>query len=173
MLNALKNIPKTATGSYVLVIRNERPCKLKVGKLGTMWFPEGWYFYIGSAMGRGSTSLRNRLARHLRESSKKSLHWHIDHFLASPSTEIHEILCILSDHGTEPLECHISCRIQELVGIEVKHPNFGNSDCSHCQTHLYFASNYSLELSRVLQAILPESGDSFLISPHKTPNNTS
>ncbi|MFQ6068459.1 MAG: hypothetical protein ACE5KD_02840 [Candidatus Bathyarchaeia archaeon] len=52
-------------GVYTLIIFVSDKLKISVGRLGIKTFSSGYYVYTGSALGRGATSLPNRLARHL------------------------------------------------------------------------------------------------------------
>lgn len=125
------------TGTYILVIYLENEIKLTIGALGSREFKKGFYLYVGSAMGKiGSSTLLNRVKRHVRPFSEKKNHWHIDYLLESESVKIIQIFLIPS---INKIECIIS---EELYG----HCNgfikdFGCSDCS-CISHLYFFSNY-------------------------------
>lgn len=58
--------------SYVLILKLDNACFIKVGCLGKFNFPEEYYTYAGS----GNIS---RIKRHLRR--EKRLHWHIDYLL--------------------------------------------------------------------------------------------
>ena len=77
------------TGSYLVLSEiKKKQLKIKIGKLGALNFKKGYYIYVGSAMGRSSTSLKNRLLRHLKSNfyskntnNKPKTHWHIDYFL--------------------------------------------------------------------------------------------
>ncbi|MEJ2105661.1 MAG: DUF123 domain-containing protein, partial [Ignavibacteriaceae bacterium] len=58
-------------GIYTLVIFLSEEITLEIGKLGNHRFPEGYYTYTGSALGKGSTNLKNRLKRHSRKNKRK------------------------------------------------------------------------------------------------------
>ncbi|MHA1295495.1 MAG: GIY-YIG nuclease family protein [Promethearchaeota archaeon] len=84
-------------GSYILVIYLKDDDYIKVGKLGKISFQKGYYVYVGSAMGdKGSTTLNNRIARHLQKSGEKKLFWHIDYLLNSSHSKIVKIYLIPS-----------------------------------------------------------------------------
>ena len=117
-------------GVYALLIYNPKDQNLKIGSLGTIHFPEGYYVYIGSAQ-RG---LRKRIERHY--SSEKNLKWHIDYFLryAKPI-----------DHFSLPLPR--TC--EEIIAIWMQNyfefvKNFGSSD-SHASSHLFYDRKYIWE----------------------------
>ena len=61
--------------TYLLNIYLEKQKCIRVGKLGTFRFKNGYYIYIGSA----KTNMAKRIARHLRKKKKKF--WHIDYLL--------------------------------------------------------------------------------------------
>lgn len=108
-------------GSYVLVMRLDRDCVIRVGALGDVRFPAGMYAYVGSAM----AGLDARIARHLRDD--KRLHWHVDYLLQH--AEVREVVRVESD---ERLECRIATALAgRLAGVE----GFGCSDCG-CESHL-------------------------------------
>ena len=118
-----------APGTYVLILRNPRRAGLRVGGLGRIAPPAGYYLYVGSARGPGG--LRARVARHLRVSAQP--HWHIDYLrqraaplkvwlLAGPSSQEHHWAGVM-DGG---------------CGIEIAVPGFGASDC-RCASHLFFS----------------------------------
>lgn len=122
------------TGAYVMVLQMSRQTRISVGQLGEFSFAEGFYCYVGSAMGPGG--LTARLARHLRH--RKKPHWHVDYFLQhGVVVEIWEI------QSTETLECECAQTMLSLDGAQAPIQGFGSSDCS-CETHLiYFSSHPS------------------------------
>lgn len=120
-------------GSYILVIFLEKDINLIVGALGKITFNKGFYFYIGSAMGNyGSSTLLNRVKRHVSNESKKRIRWHIDYLLADNHSLIVKLYLIPS---REPLECTIAKELSKKCDDFIK--NFGSSDCL-CQSHLYY-----------------------------------
>lgn len=62
-------------GIYVLLIEIGKSSDIQVGKQRNYHFEEGYYAYVGSALG----SLEKRVARHL--DTQKKLYWHIDYLL--------------------------------------------------------------------------------------------
>ena len=76
-------------GSYILVVQLQKTIELLIGALGKLTLKQGFYVYIGSAMGNsGSTTLTNRVKRHVSNSESKKIHWHIDYFLDNKYTLI-------------------------------------------------------------------------------------
>ena len=116
-------VAKSEGGSYVLIIRLSRPCRLMIGKLGPREFAAGFYAYIGSALG----GIEQRVARHQRK--EKRLHWHIDYLLGRG--RIREVIRL---PGPEKEECRIA---SEYAGKFVSILGFGASDC-RCGSHLFF-----------------------------------
>jgi len=113
-------------GSYVLLIELTEEQKITTGSLKAIYFPRGYYAYVGSAMG----GFKSRLNRHIK--SNKKPHWHIDYLLEKASiSEI--ILCETNDR----VECTIA---QALNGQFDSIPGFGSSDCK-CRSHLFFATD--------------------------------
>lgn len=119
-------------GTYVLIIYKNKNTEINIGSLGPILFKEGFYFYVGSAMGdSGSATLVNRVKRHISLDNKK-IHWHIDYLLENENSMIIKIILIPSSYR---LECIIA---QELFDTSDGYiENFGSSDCE-CKSHLFF-----------------------------------
>jgi len=60
-------------GVYVLLIWVKRKKKIRTGKLGSLEFARGLYFYVGRAL----NGLEARIKKHLRKSKRHF--WHIDY----------------------------------------------------------------------------------------------
>lgn len=121
-----------APGTYVLILRLSVERRLVVGRLGEIAFAPGFYAYVGSALGRSSCGLRQRLTRHLRRN--KRLHWHIDTL-----REVCEVVEIWYTVGSERCECVWSAALGALPGITAVKSAFGASDCA-CRTHLFIST---------------------------------
>jgi len=122
-------------GTYLLFISNTQSEKVKVGSLGTLFFPEGRYLYVGSALGPGG--LEQRILRHIKR--EKKVFWHIDYLLTLESFEVKAVYVVESE---EHLECSFSqflTRVFSSQGLVV-FPRFGSSDC-HCQGHFFFLND--------------------------------
>ncbi len=133
-------------GTYILVISLINNLYIKIGTLGTIQFKEGYYLYIGSAMGtKGPSTLINRVKRHILPQQNKKIHWHIDYLLDNKDVSFVKIYLIPS---VLRLECIIA---QELILVSddiIK--NFGSSDCG-CNSHLlYFKSFSGLEALKII-----------------------
>ena len=62
-------------GTYLLVIHLQKKSSIIIGALGRIEFQQGYYIYVGSAMGnKGSTTLLNRVKRHVDSSNNKKIH---------------------------------------------------------------------------------------------------
>jgi Uri superfamily endonuclease len=121
-------------GVYTLVIELTEATTLQIGRLGAQRFPEGHYTYTGSALGERSTTLRNRVQRHL--SRGKLKHWHIDYLLES---DVSRVKAVLFAETSDTIECTVSRAVATLEGAEIVVKGFGSSDChSGCQSHLCF-----------------------------------
>ena len=110
-------------GIYQLQIRLRRPKMVRVGALGRVRFPAGWYVYTGSAR----SGLEQRISRHLRKRKRK--HWHIDCLLAVADGVEAFVL-----PGSDQSECELH---RSLRGGTVPVPGFGSSDCG-CRSHLAY-----------------------------------
>ncbi len=83
---------------------------------------------------KGSSSLLNRVKRHVSPSNKKKFHWHIDFLLKNENFNIVKIILIPSK---QKMECLVA---NELRGKADQIVNgFGSSDCA-CKSHLFFFS---------------------------------
>jgi Uri superfamily endonuclease len=135
-------LKKENTGSYVLVLNVQQPCRIKAGKLPEREFQPGIYLYIG----RAKKYLRGRLFRHLRKNKK--LFWHIDYLLQN--AQFKEVWCRLNFFN----ECQMADKIIRICEEDCSLiPGFGSSDCQ-CPSHLiYFYGE-----SRVLSVLRNELG---------------
>ncbi len=123
-------------GSYIIVIFLPTYRKIRIGALGKIPFPPGYYFYTGSAMGKGSSSLERRIKRHISLPENKQIHWHIDYLLEDQECLIERIYIIPSQLR---LECVFAREIQEVSDNSIK--NFGSSDCL-CKSHLLYFKKF-------------------------------
>jgi Uri superfamily endonuclease len=120
-------------GTYILIIFLKNQEQINIGSLGKILFKNGYYFYIGSAMGNiGSTTLINRVKRHIIPTEQKKLHWHIDHLLTNRNSKIIKVYLVPS---SSKLECLLA---QELLRISDEYiEKFGSSDCK-CISHCFY-----------------------------------
>jgi Uri superfamily endonuclease len=124
-------------GTYILFIFIPNETRIKIGSMGMLPFPKGYYLYVGSAMGsNSSTSLENRVKRHASETHLKKLFWHIDYFLASDISLLIKIYLIPS---LIRLECVLAGEILSVCDNYIK--DFGSSDC-FCSSHLLYFKDF-------------------------------
>lgn len=103
--------------------------EIRIGSLGKIEFPNGYYVYVGSAM----NGIEGRVNRHLR--NRKKVHWHIDYFLKK--AEISSVYFLESETR---MECKIADKYsREFEGV----PKFGSSDCQ-CKGHLFYGEQKEL-----------------------------
>jgi Uri superfamily endonuclease len=117
-------------GVYLLLFSGKRE-EIRIGSLGTLAFAEGYYGYVGSALGPGGLA---RVARHIRlfHDRNKKPRWHVDYLLLHPDFTLVRTYCLCT---SERLECMLAGGIP-LPGI----PGFGSSDCC-CPSHLLYAAD--------------------------------
>ena len=77
-------------GTYTLLLFVSKDVTVTVGRLGKRKFPRGYYSYTGSALGKGATCLKNRVARHLKK--EKRCFWHIDYLLADQNVSVEAVV---------------------------------------------------------------------------------
>lgn len=126
-------------GVYVMVLSNSEDRELTIGGLGTIFFKNGYYLYVGSGM----NNLFARIEYHRRK--KKKQHWHIDYL--SDSFAITAVLPIVTE---ERMECSLAGAVASLGYRCVT--GFGSSDCS-CPGHLYYAESNPLHSERFIAMI--------------------
>jgi Uri superfamily endonuclease len=118
-------------GTYILALWLDAAQTIRVGRLGEIAFPVGWYLYVGSALGPGG--LPARLARHLlRLGAGKQAHWHVD-FLRERATWVGA----WGRSSSRRLECDWAAILRQLPGARIVAPGFGASDC-RCPAHLVY-----------------------------------
>jgi len=121
-------------GTYTLVINLSENVKLKVGKLGLLDFPKGFYSYTGSALGPSDYALYFRVKRHL--SKHKKVKWHIDYFLLNP---VAKVIAVIAAPSNSRMECNVSYLLSSCDDI-ITFYKFGATDCksNKCIGHLHF-----------------------------------
>ncbi|PVX26802.1 MAG: DUF123 domain-containing protein [Candidatus Bathyarchaeum sp.] len=124
----------SAGGVYILMLFLSKEVELTIGKLGKQRFSRGYYMYTGSALGKGATSLKHRIARHLRK--EKRLFWHIDYFLADENVSVEAVIVAQT---SKRLECNVNSHIKNMSAAKVLVNGFGASDCAkNCGSHLLY-----------------------------------
>ena len=135
-------------GGYILVMKLKENSKMRIGKLGVIDFPKGYYYYVGSALGN-TVNIENRIKRHKRLDEEKSgkLKWHIDYFLVNLNSSIIDTIVIKSNHR---LECDISEKLERVASKSIN--GFGCSDCD-CKSHFHYFENRQ-DCERILEGIM-------------------
>ena len=124
----------STTGIYTLLLFLSKQVTLTIGKLGKQRFPMGYYTYTGSALGKGASSLKHRIARHLRK--EKRMFWHIDYLLADENVSVEAVIVAETN---ENMECKTNQHIKTIMGAKVQVKGFGASDCrKNCESHLLY-----------------------------------
>jgi sugar fermentation stimulation protein A len=145
------------TGVYTLLLFLSQEVTLDIGKLGTQRFPEGYYTYTGSALGKGSSSLKHRIARHLRREKRKF--WHIDYLLADENVSVEAVIVAETN---EDMECNINSYMKSIHGATVQVTGFGASDCKkNCGSHLVHfpeIENVDLLVQKLVRHLQSSSG---------------
>jgi len=127
-------------GSYLALFRLNKRQKVRIGKLGMITFPRGYYIYVGSAM----ANLSARIRRHIRVHKKQ--HWHLDYL--RPYLSFIDAFPI---RASSRLECRLAQALATASSWAV--PGFGSSDCS-CDSHLFGWRKNPLETERFFHLLL-------------------
>ncbi|MGQ4874880.1 MAG: GIY-YIG nuclease family protein [Promethearchaeia archaeon] len=131
-------------GAYILVIYISNNFNSQIGALGKIFFKKGFYFYVGSALGnKGSSTLINRVRRHLLLPKLKKNHWHIDYLLANNEANI---IWIYLFPIMQKIECEIAIALEKTADGYIN--KFGSSDCN-CKSHLFYYKKFK-ELNEFL-----------------------
>lgn len=125
-------------GGYILLISLPKGQTISIGSLREVYFPRGYYAYMGSAL----SGLKSRLSHHVKRNKKP--HWHIDYLLQKAS-----ITDIVIGETKDRVECAIA---QALSSQLDPIPGFGSSDC-HCHSHLFFATEQRQMKSVIMAAL--------------------
>lgn len=124
----------STTGIYTLLLFLSKQVTLTIGKLGKQRFPMGYYTYTGSALGKGASSLKHRIARHLKKDKRRF--WHIDYLLADENVSVEAVIVAETN---QKMECKTNQHIKTIMGAKVQVKGFGASDCrKNCKSHLLF-----------------------------------
>lgn len=141
------DVPPSVRGVYVLILYVNKDFKKQIGRLGTIRFRKGIYFYVGSAMGPGG--LRNRIYRHYRRNKK--IHWHIDYLTTSDNVDILGTIYLYDCKSGSDLEKTISHTFAgKLYYIE----GFGNSDKRRDKSHLFYCRKKCIECVNSVKKML-------------------
>jgi Uri superfamily endonuclease len=124
----ISHAPEPLPGTYILVCQARQAGFVPAGGLGRLSVPQGYFLYVGSALGPGG--LRARLAHHMRPVLKP--HWHIDYLRT-----VAHLRQIWFCYGQERREHDWAGVLHQLRGASIPFPGFGSSDCG-CASHLFF-----------------------------------
>jgi endonuclease-3 len=121
-------------GTYVFIFKLKESSRIRIGKFGSFYFPKGYYYYVGSALGE-NLNIENRIRRYIRIAKEKkgNLKWHIDYLLVK-NIEIKGFVLFKSK-----VEHKIARKLSKKLLIIVK--GFGSSDCN-CIAHLFYSKNF-------------------------------
>ena len=124
----------STNGVYTLLLFLAKEATVDIGKLGKQRFPSGYYSYTGSALGKGATSLKHRIARHLGKEKRKF--WHIDYLLADENVSVE---VVIAAETNEKMECNLNSYLKNIKGSKIQVNGFGASDCKKkCGSHLLY-----------------------------------
>ena len=107
--------------SYLLLVWVGKDTQIRVGALGEVSLPEGWYVYAG----RARKSIYQRIKRHLRQEKKHF--WHIDYLLKAG--EVRGIAVFKGE-----IECELVQTLCKAGVCSLLKPGLGSSDCQ-CKAH--------------------------------------
>jgi sugar fermentation stimulation protein A len=123
-----------------MLLRRRRGKRIAVGRLGRIYFPRGFYIYVGSAL----RDLTRRVERHRR--TGKAPHWHIDYL--RNEAEWHGVFPVRT---ADDLECRIAAALRKITERSI--PFFGSSDCA-CPSHLFAMDEDPLEDPEFVRLLL-------------------
>lgn len=112
-------------GHYVLISHLESPASVRVGRLGALALPSGFFGYVGSALG----GIEGRLRRYLGPLPVRP-RWHIDYLLAFARP-----LGAVWGTAHQGRECPLA---GFLASTFTRIRGFGSTDC-RCPGHLVHA----------------------------------
>lgn len=124
--------PGDGPGTYVVVMRLNKPVVLRIGRLETFWLPDGYLLYVGSAFGAGG--VRSRTTRHRSANVPKM--WNLDHIKA-----VARPVEVWWTHSVVKVECRWAMALAELPGYRCPAPGCGSNDCKTCPAHFYHRSD--------------------------------
>ncbi|MBA4191450.1 MAG: hypothetical protein C0467_26015 [Planctomycetaceae bacterium] len=123
--------PYDTGGTYVVVLQVDLPGVVRLGSLGTFWFPAGHLLYVGSAFMAGGVA--GRTDRHLDGSGPRL--WGVDYLRGFASrTEL------WWTHHDEKVECRWAMALAGTPQCCCTAPLAGASDCGRCPAHLFFTA---------------------------------
>ncbi|GAB6138540.1 GIY-YIG nuclease family protein [Halanaerobaculum tunisiense] len=130
--NQIEETISSQPGTYILLLKATREKKIQVGSFGPLDLEQGYYVYVGSALGPGG--VQSRVNRHAQKDKKS--HWHIDYL--REATELLEIWYTYSQDRYEHRWANV---LESLPAVFIPLSGFGASDCK-CQSHLFYFKEY-------------------------------
>ena len=128
-------------GSYLLILENVEDRTIAVGRLGDIFFPKGWYVYVGSAM----NALDARVQRH--QQKRKKTRWHIDYIAATVMT----VKKVYPIRKIERIESELARAVGHISDGSIK--GFGASD-SQENSHLFYFNTVPWKNRAFIELIL-------------------
>jgi Uri superfamily endonuclease len=111
--------------------------------LADLRLQQGYYVYIGSALGSGG--VRGRLGHHMQPAERP--HWHIDYLRKKTTLE-----AVWFCYNRKPREHAWAKRFAAMPGASVPMAGFGSSDCG-CESHLFFFKRYPADERGLLRGV--------------------
>jgi Uri superfamily endonuclease len=139
-----KEVPRDK-GGYILLLKLKKNTKVMLGKR-EVYLKEGYYAYIGSAMGYGG--LNARIRRHIRK--EKKLRWHIDRLTALDYVDFIAVF-----YTKELLENNFEHKVSECLLRKGANyiKGFGSSDDRKSVSHLFYSENLNELLSHIISCL--------------------
>jgi sugar fermentation stimulation protein A len=128
-------------GTYLLIMENPLDKRVKVGALGDVDFPRGYYAYVGSGMG----SLESRVRRHFR--TRKKRFWHIDYVTPHHLKPIRQYLIRRADR----IESALAVALSDIASRCIR--GFGSTDSS-AASHLFHFDHAPFRDRRFMDLLL-------------------
>jgi Uri superfamily endonuclease len=116
------------SGTYVVILHAEKPGVVRLGRLGTFWFPAGYLLYVGSAFGGGGVA--SRTERHLGKTGP--LRWNIDYLRGFASS-----VELWWTHHPNKVECNWAMALSGMPECCCTAPQAGANDCKSRPAHLF------------------------------------
>ena len=117
-------------GIYILELFAENEFTITAKKFIDVTFPQGYYYYIGSAQ----KNLKSRIGRHFQK--EKVINWHIDHLTTNDSIRIINFFII--EDAEKNVEAEIANNFEIDFEAQIAVIGFGNSDTKETQSHLFY-----------------------------------
>ncbi len=117
-------------GTYLIQLHSQKKQTIASGKFAGVAIEQGYYLYIGSALGPGG--IKSRVGRHLKKD--KPLKWHIDHL-----RQITRVSLICLTYQPQRLEDDWVGKLAENRNLSTPIKGFGATDTRH-HSHLFYSA---------------------------------